>query len=293
MTAVCASASPAVPSSDCSFVERCCLEAASTSSEITNECQQIICVAHQKFIYSGVPHVRQMFNWDCGLACALMVLRAVGFNDLDYSTLRRYCATTSVWTIDLAHVLRRFGLDVSFFTVTLGPNPAFVNESFYVENIEEDEQRVQNLFYDAAEAGISIQQRSVSTCELQEALLTGKFLIIMLVDKRRLCPWLAAADLCLQAAFCGVEFGYTGHYILLIGYDSEFEEFIVRDPAACHAELRVSCSVIDQARRSFGTDEDLLLVSTTLTHQKPTYDFPPMWREFEQSTSDSSSSSST
>jgi len=26
----------------------------------------------------GVPHVRQTYNWDCGLACVLMSLRAMG-----------------------------------------------------------------------------------------------------------------------------------------------------------------------------------------------------------------------
>ena len=39
---------------------------------------------------------------------------------------RRRCATTSVRTIDLAHLLRSFdGRDVAAFTVTIGANPAF------------------------------------------------------------------------------------------------------------------------------------------------------------------------
>jgi Guanylylate cyclase len=52
----------------------------------------------------------------------------------------------SIWTIDLAHLLRRFGMEVVFCTITLGANPAFSSEAFYAENMPEDEARVQRLF---------------------------------------------------------------------------------------------------------------------------------------------------
>ena len=51
------------------------------------------------------------------------------------STSRR-CPTKSIWTVDLAHLLRSFGLDVQFLTVTIGANPNFANETFYMENME-------------------------------------------------------------------------------------------------------------------------------------------------------------
>ncbi len=41
-----------------------------------------------------VPHVRQHYNWDCGLACVLMVLRAMGVHGIDFYTLRQCCGTT-------------------------------------------------------------------------------------------------------------------------------------------------------------------------------------------------------
>lgn len=52
-----------------------------------------------------------------------------------------------------------------------------------------------------------------------------------------------------------------GHYILLVGFDSGVSEYLVRDPAAMCADLHVSATAVDQARRSFGTDEDLLIVT--------------------------------
>lgn len=41
-----------------------------------------------------VPHVRQLFNWDCGLACVSMVLAALGAGDLDIHRLAEICCTT-------------------------------------------------------------------------------------------------------------------------------------------------------------------------------------------------------
>lgn len=44
----------------------------------------------------ATPHVRQLYNWDCGLACVLIVLQAAAPNtaSLDLAMLRQYCQTT-------------------------------------------------------------------------------------------------------------------------------------------------------------------------------------------------------
>lgn len=57
-----------------------------------------------------------------------MILRALGAKQCDLRGMRLLCPTTSIWTIDLAHLLRRFCLDVTFCTVTLGANPDFAHE---------------------------------------------------------------------------------------------------------------------------------------------------------------------
>jgi hypothetical protein len=38
-----------------------------------------------------VPHVKQAYAWDCGLACVLMVLRALGMGGVNLKTLRQMC----------------------------------------------------------------------------------------------------------------------------------------------------------------------------------------------------------
>ena len=52
----------------------------------------------------------------------------------------------SVWTVDLAHLMRHFGLDVTLATTMVGANPGYFHEGFYMENMEEDQCRVTQLF---------------------------------------------------------------------------------------------------------------------------------------------------
>ncbi|KAK9806265.1 hypothetical protein WJX72_007781 [[Myrmecia] bisecta] len=220
-----------------------------------------------------VPHVRQLYNWDCGLACVLMVLRALGIHHQNLQSLSSLCPTTSIWTVDLAHLLRHFGLDVLFTTMTIGANPEYARESFYMENMAEDEQRIQRLFQGASEAGIRgaseagirVQRRSVSAHELQSFLMASSHLVVALVDKRRLGSgflWGHAPDMACLPQYCGMQAGYTGHYIVICSYDPGTDRFEIRDPASPIESVTVSATCLDAARRSFGTDEDLLLIST-------------------------------
>lgn len=326
---------------------------------------------------TDVPHVRQTHNWDCGLACALMVLKALvaradadektntqntraantqalpsshGARRADLPTLRRRCATTSVWTIDLAHLLRSFDVcDVALFTVTIGANPAFVKETFYKDSIKDDEARVSKLFAAAADAGILVEKRSVCLRNVKRWAASAEWILIVLVDKRALVferdgdehggatnnyvtrsmptrsmpcaskktkhsskhsnETRSVEPLSTGAAILDRVFGtardlretdlrdfetellpskafdesanvskarstldgYTGHYVVVCGYDESSDCFVVRDPAvppldanesASDASRKsfVAASALETARRAFGTDEDLLLV---------------------------------
>ena len=139
-------------------------------------------------IAHAVPHVKQTYNWDCGLACVLMVVRALGASahHCDLRTLRQLCRTTSIWTVDLAYLLRRFGADVTFTTVTMGANPAYESESFYRDNLREDCERVDALFEGARANGISIERRSLSLDAIKAHAGGGEYLVILLVDKPKL-----------------------------------------------------------------------------------------------------------
>ena len=89
-----------------------------------------------------------------------MVLRGLGGPaHCDLGTLMRLCPLTSIWTVDLAHLLRRCGLGVTFCTLTLGANPDYASEAFYESCLADDVQRVESLFRDAEALGIVVQAR--------------------------------------------------------------------------------------------------------------------------------------
>lgn len=80
--------------------------------------------------------MRQLHSWDCGLACVLMVLRAIG-RDQDMSLqalIQLHCSlarTSSVWSIDLCYLLRRLGVECTLLTIIAGANPSYACEKFY------------------------------------------------------------------------------------------------------------------------------------------------------------------
>ncbi|KAB2047053.1 hypothetical protein ES319_A13G019900v1 [Gossypium barbadense] len=216
-----------------------------------------------------VPHINQLFYWDCGLACVLMALSTVGINGYSIQNLAELCCTTSIWTVDLAYLLRKFSVRFSYYTVTFGANPNYSGETYYKEHLPSDLVRVDKLFQKAVEAGINILCRSISKEEISRWILSGKYIAIALVDLYKLSrSWVGDV---LIPGFHGNDVGYTGHYVVLCGYDAEADEFEIRDPASsrsinlgnnmCRKQDRISSKSLEEARKSFGTDEDLLLIS--------------------------------
>ncbi|GAB4815157.1 hypothetical protein N2152v2_002203 [Parachlorella kessleri] len=197
-----------------------------------------------------------------------MVLKALGLQEQhDLTSLALACGTKSIWTIDLAHLLARCGAAVSLLTVTVGANPSYAAEQFYAESMAQDEARVAKLFQGAAVAGIHVQERSMPLTELQQLLQAGQHLVIALVDKRKL-----SRPAVLQSGPILLPLGpvpppspprstYIGHFVLLSGYDARRGCFRVLDPASGQQEVHVPAYRVEDARKSFGTDEDLLIVS--------------------------------
>ncbi|TYH51842.1 hypothetical protein ES332_D10G307700v1 [Gossypium tomentosum] len=215
-----------------------------------------------------VPHVNQFFSWDCGLACVLMALTTIGVNDCSIEYLAELCCTTSIWTVDLAYLLQKFSVRFSYYTVTFGANPNYSGETYYKEQLPNDLVRVDTLFKKAVEAGINIGCRSISGEEISCWILSGKYIAIALVDQYKLSQsWMEDVII---PGFQGNDVGYTGHYVVICGYDSGTDEFEIRDPASSREHDRVSSKCLEEARKSFGTDEDLLLISLEES-RKPNY----------------------
>lgn len=233
------------------------VEAYSFERSLSNDKYNDAVLPHSHFI--EVPFINQQCTWDCGLACVLMVLRTLGIGNCDIQELGELCSTTSIWTVDLAYLLQNFSVHFSYFTVTLGANPNFSVETFYKEQLPNDLVRVDMLFQKALEGGMNIQCRSISGEEISLLILSGKYIAIALVDQYKLSQsWLE--DAWVSGCYSGSS-GYTGHYVVICGYDAMTDEFEIRDPASSGKHEKVTSKRLEEARKSFGTDEDLLLIS--------------------------------
>ncbi|XP_055260913.1 protein GUCD1 isoform X14 [Moschus berezovskii] len=112
------------------------------------------------FVQLPVPIIQQLYHWDCGLACSRMVLRYLGqLDDAEFErALQELRLTRSIWTIDLAYLMRRFGVRHRFCTQTLGVDKGYKNQSFYREHFDTEEARVNQLFAQAETCKVLVEK---------------------------------------------------------------------------------------------------------------------------------------
>ena len=53
---------------------------------------------------------------------------------------------------------------------------------------------------------------------------------------------------------------FAGHYVVMCGYNADTDSFILQDPAAGCCNITVTSAIFENARKAYGTDEDLLIV---------------------------------
>ncbi|TPX47646.1 hypothetical protein SeMB42_g02645 [Synchytrium endobioticum] len=146
----------------------------------------------------SVPHVRQSLPWDCGVACVAMILSAAGMASKEtggpvrLEELLSACPSTSIWTIDLAYLLRYYGVDdFTYYTSYIGVNWRHAPKAFYKESISQDRARVHALFATAVEHRVRIAQMILALDDAKRFLLSARYAIVVLVNlallKCRLC----------------------------------------------------------------------------------------------------------
>jgi hypothetical protein len=260
-----------------------------------------------------LPFVRQKRSWDCGLACALMILRELGLRkkettgaskkgtrrprrdeeeeeeeevNISHSVrlrdLKAFLGTESVWSIEIALVLRAFGAKrVRFYTTQIGAKRQYKNERFYEKTFEMDAPRVKRAFAIAREksSGIRVELLDESKGGMKDEWVEREVgeksekMLILLVDKRVLESGYnedgANIERECQRYHDKIDdddddddenAGFVGHYICVVGVKGD--SFIIQDPARPEV-LRVRKEVLHRARKSYGTDEDCIIVDRT------------------------------
>jgi len=138
----------------------------------------------RSFSKSNFPHVRQRYDWDCGLVCCQMCLKWVD-KAQTFAAITSRCTTQSTWSIDLAYLLHGYGIEARYFTITWGTDDSYQAIDYYKENLENDKARVNELFQRATEIGLHVEMRSVEMDQIIQAVRKETCVAIVLVDTQR------------------------------------------------------------------------------------------------------------
>lgn len=217
------------------------------------------------FMYELEHHAQQL-TWDCGLSCICMLLPSDGANDLQ-NNMNVICAeeyqNQSTWTIDLCYILKHFSINHKFCTKTIGVDQTFVSENFYSNTLRMNEDRVNKRFQTAASAGITIENVVLELNILLNHLeLHGPAIVLINGSIINCSDCISLGDYletCINSFFKRKQ-SYSGHYIVLSGFDREKQLIYFKDPSVRKELCWISFSDFDKARHSYGTDDDIILI---------------------------------
>ncbi|XP_052860596.1 protein GUCD1-like [Anopheles cruzii] len=210
-----------------------------------------------------IVHVSQRYDWDCGLACILMVLGRQEKQKF-LSNFRRICDEgqfgESTWTIDLCYILNDFNIPHKYLTTTVGANPKHRGNDYY-KSYTLDMVRVNDKFRHAEQSGLDVKQCSVNYRFLIDHLGTYGNIILLTSASMLFCDLCKLNKLPCELRSClSITPSYTGHYIVLCGYNKRIQKFMYRNPACNDKVCYIPYQALDKARKANGTDEDIILL---------------------------------
>lgn len=219
-----------------------------------------------RIVTVNLVHERQKYSWDCGVACVLMVLgegtaRTHLSNNLG-TVCREEGFGRSTWTIDLCYLLKKYGVRHQFSTVTLGIHPSYFGHSFYSGILKRDAERVAARFTGAVSAGLNVQCRREPLDALLAHVMSGRPIIVLTNARLLRCDYCKVNRLGAEVRRrLRLHASYQGHYVVVCGNDPRPpEKLFYRNPSLPDHICRCSYDVFEEARRSYGTDEDIIFI---------------------------------
>ena len=154
--------------------------------------------------------------------------------------------------------------------------------------MKQDTSRVMQRFEKAADLGVNIKQKSISTDDIINHI-TNKGVCIVLTNSN-----LLSCDACNYYSMTSIpknnDYGkdqtskysssnippmkemfpqqpmassFQGHYVVVCGYDLPRKKIIYRNPSLCDRECEMSFQNFENARSSYGTDDDVIFVDVS------------------------------
>ncbi|KAH6596947.1 hypothetical protein BASA50_003408 [Batrachochytrium salamandrivorans] len=130
-----------------------------------------------------IPHIPQSYNWDCGPACASMVLAGLGSPRSSPSDILALYPQKSIWTVDIAYIFKHYAVkDFTMYTSYIGVNWQNASKQFYRDTIADDLKRVHSLFAKARESHVRIVPLVLAMDDICRFLASNRYAIIILVN---------------------------------------------------------------------------------------------------------------
>jgi uncharacterized protein YvpB len=194
-----------------------------------------------------VPFFQQTTKINCGPTTLKMALAYLGKN-LDVKVIEEKVGIkegAGVSTLKLAISSRNLGYDVDFFSKHLGFDEKNQELDYYKKHNDVNVDESQKLVEDAIELGINVHEKTLSLENIL-SFITEKSLPIVLLD------W--------NVVNGQEEKGYQGHFVPIIGHDEK--NIYVHNPSFTTPQESQSMrrEIFDKARKSQGTDEDVVVI---------------------------------
>jgi ABC-type bacteriocin/lantibiotic exporter with double-glycine peptidase domain len=195
-----------------------------------------------------LPLLKQKGRPTCGPVSLRMILHILG-NKISQAELEKiinYKEGKGTSTIKLALAAKKLGFDTELKSIHITPQKETLELEYYKKNGDESIESLTKLVEEAKKAGVKLTEKSLNITELS-TLLNKKLTPIVLLDwniiKRE------------------PQRGFLGHYIVLCGFDNKF--VYVNNSAGKNGRRlqAIPRRVFDKARKSLGTDEDILIIS--------------------------------
>lgn len=202
-----------------------------------------------------IHHDQQSSNWDCGLSCVKMVLsieKRKEFVENWEKILKDEDLDTSVWSIDLAYLLRRFGVPHHYYTKTIGVDPSYAHEAYYRNVFNADHNRVISKFENASNAGVQVEKRQLTLEEILQLVTTISPAIVLINNNYIQCSAHYAHKI--QYKFSNIFSRWSPHQF------ADKRIIFYHNPTYSQGVCAMDFNTFECARKFNGTDEDIIFI---------------------------------
>ena len=199
-----------------------------------------------------VPLVVNPTDKDCGAASLMMALQFFKKS----ARIEKIIARTEreqnefVWTVGLVKAAAESGLNVEFFSKSINFNPELLLIPYYQTSLDgkkptETEQKIKKLIEKC---------KKHPKVKLIEKTISLNYIISKISDK-------SIPVVLLDWSIISGQGTYQGHFVPIVGYSET--SIIVHDsgPANSRKNHHINKKIFETARKTQGTDEDILFLS--------------------------------